>query len=136
MNDNKSKKIVNESSKEKINKVCTINCKTEDGNEKLNVLFSKLMMKTFCYKEKEVEKMTTNDLLNTLRKFSKKYKIHLSYVFFSVKIEEGLSGSLIDRNTSSYEMICTAYAETLDELFKKLILCIYFYVKDKKQKGE
>ena len=135
MNDNKSKKIVNES-KEKINKVCTINCKTEDGNEKLNALFSKLMMKTFYYKEEEVEKMTTNDLLNTLRKFSKKYKIHLSYVFFSVKIEEGLSGSLIDRNTSSYEMICTAYAETLDELFKKLILCIYFYVKDKKQKGE
>ena len=135
MNDNKSKKIVNES-KEKINKVCKINCKTEDGNEKLNVLFSKLMMKTFCYKEEEVEKMTTNDLLNTLRKFSKKYKIHLSYVFFSVKIEEGLSGSLIDRNTSAYEMICTAYAETLDELFKKLILCIYFYVKDKKQKGE
>lgn len=135
MNDNKSKKIVNES-KEKINKVCTINCKTEDGNEKLNELFSKLMMKTFYYKEEEVEKMTTNDLLNTLRKFSKKYKIHLSYVFFSVKIEEGLSGSLIDRNTSSYEMICTAYAETLDELFKKLILCIYFYVKDKKQKGE
>lgn len=135
MSNNNSKKIVNES-KEKLDKVCTINCKTENGNEKLNALFSKLMIKTFCYKEEEVEEMTTNDLLNTLRKFSKKYKIHLSYVFFSVKIEEGLSGSLIDRNTSAYEMICTAYAETLDELFKKLILCIYFYVKDKKQKGE
>ena len=121
---------------DKLNKICVINCKTESGRNKLDSLFSKVMKKVFSYNDSQVEKMTSESLLVILRKLGKKYKLHLSYIFFSVNPEEGLTGSLINRNTPAYEMVCTAYSETLEELFKKIIICIYFFVKENKEEEE
>ena len=118
---------------DKLNKVCVINCKTESGRNKLDSLFEKVITKVFSYSSDKISEMSADDILHILRKFGKKYKMHLSYVFFHINPQEGLTGSLIDRNTPAYEMVCTAYAQTLEELFKKIIICIYFFVKENKE---
>lgn len=128
----KKEKAINQ----KLEKICIMNCKTEDGKNKLDSLFEKVITKVFSYSSDKISEMSADDILHILRKFGKKYKMHLSYVFFHINPQEGLTGSLIDRNTPAYEMVCTAYAQTLEELFKKIILCIYFYVKGNKESEE
>ena len=127
----KSTKIVNEL-KGKLDKVCTINYEKESS--KINEMFDKIMGKIFSYDSDDLENINIDDMIIILQKLSKKYKIGISYIFFNINSNEGMTGTLIDRNASVYNLVCTIYAKTLEELFKKAIICIYFYIKEQKSK--
>lgn len=117
--------------KQKIDKICNLNCKEKDNKFKLDKLFSDTMFKIVG---KYYVDISCDGMLSILQKFSDKYKIHLGYIFFGKgAFKDGYTGTMIYDN---FLLFCRIYASTLDEMLKKAILCAYLYKKIKEKKED
>lgn len=129
----KNNKIVKEKSKmKKYEIISTLNCNDKENYNKIISLSNKIINKYFSEINLiDLENINCEKLLKIVNcKMFKKFNCYLSYMFFSRQNKDGISASLINSNSNKHDLICTIYAKTFDEILRKAIICIYYFVKE------
>lgn len=106
-----------------IEKLEMLDCSSIKGKEKLNSLVRRI--KAFS----EKEDIFVDDLERFIVKAADRYYIDIQYIFH-VNNEEGIFYSTSIINTKNHDRICTVYGKNLNELFSKVVIVIYYEIKN------
>lgn len=113
-----------ETSKETIiEKLEMLDCSSERGKEKLNLLVRKI--KAF----NEKENIFVDDLEKFITKAADRYYIDIQYIFHTNN-EEGVFYTTSIMDMKKHDRICTVYGLNLNELFSKAVIIIYYEIKN------